>query len=106
ARLLINERGNRRPWVGLRLVGPDGIRDQYGARVALLRQGEAPLWRRVRADASYCSANDPRVLAGLGGGGAAVTLRVLWPDGTREDFPPVSPGRYTLIRQGSGKAVK
>ena len=36
---------------------------------------EKSLWRRVRADGSYCSANDPRVLCGLGEHGGKVTLQ-------------------------------
>ena len=64
--VLLNTVGNRNHWIGLRLTGVTG-RDMYGARVGVFRQNELPMWRRVRADASYLSANDPRVIAGLGG---------------------------------------
>src|SRR6202040_3986574 len=59
-RLLINNIGNRRHWLGLRLVGAGG-RDMVGARVEVVRKGRSSLWRRARADGSYASANDPRV---------------------------------------------
>jgi len=36
--------------------------------VEILRPGQKSLWRRARADGSYASANDPRVLGGLVGG--------------------------------------
>ena len=66
ARLLINEVGHRNRWLGLRLVGGAGRRDMLGARVGVFRNAGPPLWRRARADGSYASANDPRVLVGLG----------------------------------------
>ena len=47
-------------------AGGDGARDMLGARVAIVRSDGATLWRRARADGSYASANDPRVLVGLG----------------------------------------
>jgi hypothetical protein len=101
-RLLINQVGNRTPWIGLRLA--NGKRDALGARVAVTRPGAPPLWRRARSDGSYASANDPRVLAGLGQGApAAVAVRVLWPDGTTEEFPSVATGRYTTLTQGRHK---
>ena len=69
-RLLINESGNRNPWLGLRLVGrPPGAkadRDMIGARVEVKRKGAPSLWRRAATDGSYASASDPRVLVGLG----------------------------------------
>jgi hypothetical protein len=59
-----NQVGSARPWLGLRLL--TGKRDAYGARVELKRKDLPTVWRRVRADSSYLSANDPRVLIGLG----------------------------------------
>src|SRR5262249_23628734 len=52
ARLLINDVGNRKHWIGLR-VAP-------GARVEIMRKNSVTLWRRARRDGSYASANDPR----------------------------------------------
>ena len=66
-RLLINNVGNRNHWLGLRLVGAGGTRDMLGARVAdRPRRTARRCWRRARSDGSYASANDPRVLVGLG----------------------------------------
>ena len=68
-RLLINNVGNRKHWVGLRLVGAAAggkVRDMVGARVAVTRSDGRTIWRRARADGSYGSASDPRVLVGLG----------------------------------------
>ena len=106
AQLLINRIGAARPWLGLRLVGAAG-RDMLGARVALLLPGRPPLWRRVRADASFLSANDPRVLFGLGsaGGGRRYRAEVRWPGGRRERFEGLAAGRYQTLVLGSGQAL-
>jgi enediyne biosynthesis protein E4 len=52
-RLLINQVGAARPWLGVRLLAAGGRRDAHGARAAVLRGGEAELWRRVRVEGSY-----------------------------------------------------
>jgi hypothetical protein len=101
ARLLVNGIGSERHWIGLRLVGPN--RDMLGARVAVIRPGRPTLWRRARADGSYASANDPRVLVGLGESSAAPRIRVVWPDGRREEWPDVPIDSYTTLTQDTGK---
>ena len=101
ARLLRNEVGQEKAWLGLRLVGGKTGRDMLGARVEVKRAGNPALWRRVRTDGSYCSANDPRVVFGLGGGAKVEVVRVHWPDGTVENWPAPELGRYTTLRQGT-----
>ena len=64
------------------------------------------LWRRVRADASYCSANDPRLVVGLGPSASAVAVRAHWPDGTVEEWAEVEPNAYTTLRQGTGSEAR
>ncbi len=101
-RLLVNEVGNRNHWLGVRLVGPDG-RDMLGARVSVARDGLPTLVRRARADGSYGSANDPRVLVGLGTSVDPPAVRVRWPDGREESWPAVAIDRWTTLTQGSGQ---
>ena len=73
-----------------------------GARIAVKRPGST-LWRRVRSDGSYASANDPRVLVGLGSAAEPVTVRVQWPDGKTEEWASQPIDRWTTLRQGTGK---
>ena len=101
-RLLINEIGNRQHWIGLRLIGETG-RDMLGARVAVVRKNGPTLWRRVRSDGSYGSANDPRVLVGLGLSTESPRLQVRWPDGRHEEWPAVPIDRWSTLKQGSGR---
>lgn len=101
-RLLVNQVGNRRHWVGLRIVGRQG-RDALGARVGIARPDGTTLWRRVRTDGSYASANDPRVLAGLGSHSGPVDVSVQWPDGRTEGWRGVPVDRWTTLVEGGGR---
>ena len=100
-RLLINNIGNRQHWVGLRLVGGTPPRDMAGARVALTRADGLTIWRRARADGSYASANDPRVLIGLGRSTTPPHVRVIWPDGRSGEWDSVPIDRYTTLSEAS-----
>ena len=102
-RLLINNVGNRNHWIGLRLLGKQAKRDMVGARVAVMRSSGPTLWRRARADGSYASANDPRVLVGLGTSTEAPRVRVIWPSGRAEEWTSVPVDRYTTLTEGTGK---
>jgi hypothetical protein len=105
ARLLINHVGERSRWVGLRLVGGTGLRDMLGARVGVFRDEGPPLWRRARADGSYASANDPRVLVGLGNAATVRRVRVIWPSGRIEDWTDIAIGGWITLKEGSGVQV-
>jgi hypothetical protein len=102
-RLLLNGIGQRRHWLGLRLADKDGRRDLLGARVAVSRSDGVTIWRRARSDGSYASANDPRVLVGLGDSKAPVTTRIIWPDGRTETWSGLEVDRYVSIKEGAGR---
>jgi hypothetical protein len=116
-RLLINEIGSRNHWIGLRLVGAPpkagpkvvsgfsrtGTRDMLSTRLGIVRDDGVTLWRRARSDGSYASANDPRVLAGLGQSNRAPRVRVIWPNGTTEEWTTVAIDRYTTLTEGGAK---
>ena len=102
ARLLVNEVGDRNHWLGLQLTGRDAPRDMLGARVAVMRAGEA-IWRHVRTDGSYASAHDPRVLVGLGRPAQTPLVRVIWPSGRVEEWNDLPLDGYTTLAEGTGR---
>jgi hypothetical protein len=118
ARLMINTVGNRKHWLGLQLLGGSARpgapgsrrpgtgrgRDMLGARVEVIRQDAPTLWRRARSDGSYASANDPRVLVGLGDAAGKPPVRVHWPDGRQEEWTGVPIDTWTVLTQGGGIA--
>ena len=101
ARLLINVVGNRKHWIGLHLSS--GEHDVIGARVGVTSSDGAVRWRRARADGSYASANDPRVLVGLGSASQVSGVEVIWPDGRRERWANVPVDRWTTLGKGTGQ---
>ena len=109
-RLLLNMIGNQNHWLGLRLIGaandaaPSATRDMLGARVAVIRNGEPTLWRRVHTDGSYASGSDPRVVFGLSTSAAPSQVRVVWPGGRVEEWADVPVDQYVTLTEGQGQA--
>ena len=105
ARLLINEIGQRKHWIGPAARRPG--RPARHARRPRRRRSIAigpVLWRRARADGSYASANDPRVLVGLGDSTEPPRIRVVWPTGETEEWDAVAIDRYTTCSRAGGEA--
>jgi len=96
ARLLLNQIGNKNHWIGLPLIAKNG-RDMLGAQVDVVT-ANGVLRRRVRTDGSYLSANDPRVLVGLGAALQVKLVRVRWMDGTVEEFKDLTIDKYTTLK--------
>jgi len=110
-RLLLNQIGAGNHWLELRLQGIKANRDGYGARVGLFRRGRSPLWRRVAAEGSYLSANDPRVHFGLGTkseikAAPLEAIQVIWPNGSKERWRVTQPDQALVLRQGTGEIVQ
>jgi hypothetical protein len=103
-RLLINNAASGRHWVGVRVLSRQR-RDGVGARVGIVRSTGPTIWRRARADGSYASANDPRVLVGLGDTTTIDKVRVEWPGGSAEEWTDVPVDRYTTLKEGEGVVV-
>jgi hypothetical protein len=102
ARLLINHIGHRNHWVGLSLANRTSPHDVLGARIEVIRSDQPTLWRRARADGSYASAHDPRVVVGLGDSSTPPTVRVHWPGGDVDEWPGLALDRWTTLTQGDG----
>lgn len=105
ARLFLNQLGTQNHWLGLRVVDKTG-RDLLGTRVQVTVSRDIVRWRRARTDGSYLSANDPRVLVGLGSNRSVDTVRVYWPDGHIEDWKNLQVDRYTTLTQNTGVGIK
>jgi hypothetical protein len=104
ARLLVDRIGQDRGWIGLRLL--ERGRNALGARAAVRTRDGTVLWRRVRSDGSFASANDPRILAGLDTERAPERVDVHWPDGTVLRLEGLPGERYvTVERDTDGPAT-
>jgi len=72
-----------------------------GAKVEVVISSSNVLRRRARTDGGYLSANDPRVLIGLGSANRIQSIRVRWPEGTVEEWKDVAVDQYTTLREGA-----
>ncbi len=95
--VLMNE-SPPRSWIRLELVGHRSNRSAIGASVAV-RAGGRVLHRQVKGGASYLSANDPRVLVGLGGAEHVESVEVRWPSGARSTLTDPAPRRTHVIHE-------
>jgi hypothetical protein len=105
-RLFLNQVGNRNHWLGLRLIGKDRGRDMLGAQVEIVIAKNKTLWRRARTDGSYLSANDPRVLVGLGSATHVEAVLVHWPDGAVDEWQDLRIDQYSTLKEGTGSRRK
>jgi hypothetical protein len=108
AQILLNVVGQDNDWIGLALAeSPDGA-DALGAQARVTLPGGSEIVRRVRTSGSYASANDPRVLFGLGTPGKlkSVNVVVRWPDGEEESFGMLDIRRYHRLVRGEGGEVQ
>ncbi len=79
--VLLNE-SSPRAWVRLELLGGRSRRPAVGAMVEV-RAGGRVIHRQLKGGGSYLSANDPRLLIGLGAADRIESIEVRWPNGTR-----------------------
>ena len=97
--LLLNDGGNRPPWVGLRVLDGSGA-VAVGARVELF-SGGARQMAEVRAGRGFQSSHDPRLLFGLGAAGRVDSLRVRFASGRQQRLGPLQTRRYHTLREGA-----
>jgi hypothetical protein len=78
--ILRNDTPGENRWIRLKLVGTRSNRDAIGARVAVEIAGRT-IHRQRKGGTSVESANDPRLLIGLGPGQEVARLTIRWPSG-------------------------
>jgi hypothetical protein len=104
--LLRNEaaKGMKQPnrWVGVLLKGR-GHRDIVGSTVIVELEGGRRLTRFAKGGGSYLSANDPRLLFGLGASGKVKSVTVKWSWGEEQPFGPLEANGYWELSEGEPK---
>lgn len=100
-RLLRNDSARAGGWIGLLPRGLGAARDPFGARVTLEAGGRQQLAAWC-PNQGFLSARDPRLYFGLPRAAGSIEARVRWPDGGRERFGELEPGRVHTLVRGSG----
>ena len=101
-RLLLNQVGERRHWVSLKLTRNRGEPRGFGALVTLVRQNGDRVQKLVGSDGSYGSASDPRVHFGLDTDTEVSGVEVAWPGGETEFFSDIVVNRENGLVEGAG----
>ena len=104
ARALLNQRGASRNWIGFKTSAKEVGSIEPGTRYAVLRSGEAPLWRHSATDGSYATAGDPRVLVGLGDVNAPIRVLIRPPSGSATTWAGLAPRRLYSFLPGPTSA--
>jgi hypothetical protein len=98
--LLRNDAPKANHWMKVRLEGTKSNRSAIGSRV-IVRYGGKSQAQGVMSQASYMSANDPRLHFGLGSETKA-DIEVIWPTGVVEKYPSQPADRLITIQEGHG----
>jgi hypothetical protein len=99
--LLVNEGGNRRSWISIRLVGTRANRAGVGARLVLEAGGRRQL-REVNPFGSFQSQGEGTVHFGLDNAGSVERLTIRWPGGSTEVVRHLPARRFITITEGQG----
>jgi hypothetical protein len=95
----LRNNGTKNHWLGIRLVGSKSNRDGTGARVIVLDStGRRQIFDASTAG-SYLSANDPRMIAGLGNATGVRTVEVHWPSGLTQTISNPEIDRYLTVNE-------
>jgi hypothetical protein len=95
--LLLNE-SPPRSWIRLELVSRGTNRSAIGAAVEVHAGGRV-IHRQVKGGGSYLSANDPRVLIGLGDAERVESVEVRWPSGACSTLANPAPRRMHVLHE-------
>jgi hypothetical protein len=98
---LLRNRGGRRHWIELKLLGTRSNRDAVGARVRLRTAGGLQT-RQVSAGSGYLSAQSLVQHFGLGDETHAA-VEIAWPSGARTTLADLAADRRYTIREGGGE---
>ena len=94
--LLRNDGGNRKNWLGIKLVGIRSNRDGIGAKVTLTTEDMTQI-REVKSGSSYASGSDTRLLFGLGKSQHVKKVSIVWQSGTLQELEDISANQILTI---------
>ena len=106
-RLMRNDTKHQNHYVAFRLVGNGTTvnRDAIGARMEIFTVGEPNTIhvKTLRAGDAFLAQSSKWLHFGLGKRSSIKSVRVLWPDGSTEEFGPVASDQRYRITQSSGQ---
>jgi len=101
AKLLRNDGGNGRHWLGVKVVGRESNRSGIGTRLEVSAQGKRQV-REIKAGSSYCSQSSLIAHFGLGDAGHVDSLVAAWPSGKKQEFRDLDVDEYVTLDEDEG----
>ncbi|MEK6281014.1 MAG: CRTAC1 family protein [Acidobacteriota bacterium] len=99
APVLLRNNGTKNHWLGLTLVGSKSNRNGIGARITVTdATGKRQIFD-ANTSGSYLSANDPRLVVGLGATSRVRAIEVKWPSGNLQVITEPQVDRYLIISE-------
>jgi tetratricopeptide (TPR) repeat protein len=98
---LRNEGGSKNHWVGLELHGTRSNWQGIGAEIKLTTASGKVQYNAVSTAGSYLSANDPRVVFGLGKEESVREIVVHWPSGAEQLISTPKVDQYLKVVEGN-----
>ncbi len=95
-------KGTKNHWLGLSLVGSKSNRDGIGARITVTDSAGKKQIFDANTSGSYLSANDPRIIVGLGTASVR-KVEVSWPSGIIQTMLEPQLDRYLVIHEPSAR---
>jgi hypothetical protein len=104
--LLRNNVGSKNHWLGLKLRGKKANPDAIGARITY-QAGDLKRQRMIVGGGSFLSAQDPRVVLGIGQRTKIDWVEIQWPQPSQltERFENLPIDEYIVLTEGEGRAV-
>lgn len=99
APVVLRNDGTKNRWLGLSLVGSKSNRDGIGARVKVTDSAGKKQIFDANTSGSYLSANDPRIVVGLGTATSVKSVEVQWPSGRLQLVTEPAIGRYLVLKE-------
>jgi hypothetical protein len=97
--LILRNDGTKNHWLGVTLVGTKSNRNGFGARVTTTdANGRKKIFEATNSG-SYLSANDPRILIGLGAATNVKSLEIKWPGGKIQRLESPAIDRYHTVTE-------
>jgi hypothetical protein len=92
--------------LGIRLAGTKSNQQGIGARVVVIDSNDRKQIFDVSTAGSYLSANDPRIVVGLGNAQSTKRIEISWPSGQKQAIANPEINRYITIKENEpGKTV-
>jgi hypothetical protein len=99
APVVLRNNGTKNHWIGIKIVGSRSNRDGIGARVTVRDSNGRQQFFDVSTGGSYLSANDPRIIAGLGNSTGVNSVEVKWPSGKTQVISKPQIDQYITINE-------